>query len=486
MDTVSVLLILMDTVFFMKDFIYQEISGKLANLIRTEVLKPGERLPSVRMLCQEHNISMNTARRIFLELEAQSLIESRPQSGYFVSRLSYQKLPLPGASKPAMVKRVIEPADLISKISENMGNEKLTLFSVGAPVGSLLPLAKLSKEIVQATRELDGAGAGYESLQGNEKLRRMIAARSLTWGGSLQEDELVTTTGGLNAISYCLMALGKPGDTVAIESPCYPGILQLALSLGLKVLELPAHPVTGIELDALKRAIPKINICLLVSNFNTPFGSCMPDENKKAAVELLSRHGIPLIEDDVYGDLYFGNQRPMCCKAFDTEGTVLWCSSLSKTLAPGYRVGWVAPGKYMDKILKLKLVHTISGSGITQEAAAGFLKSARYDNHLRHLRKTLQSNYQNYVDTIAQFFPEGTRTSRPQGGLALWVEFDKSLDTVELYELALKQKISIAPGRMFTLQEQYHNCMRLCFGLPWNDDLKLKLKKLGSLAKMIA
>ncbi|MBO9635358.1 MAG: PLP-dependent aminotransferase family protein [Chitinophagaceae bacterium] len=468
----------------MKDFLYQEISGKIAKLIRTEVLKPGERLPSVRMLCQEHGISMNTAKRIFMELEAQSLIESKPQSGYFVSRLSYLKLPLPGVSRPA-AKAEKEPADLISRVYENMGNEKLTLFSVGAPVGPLLPLAKLSKEITQATRELRG-GAAYESLQGNEKLRRMVASRSLTWGGSLQEDDLVTTSGGITAIAYCLMGIGKPGDTVAIESPTYPGILQLALSLGFKVLELPTHPVTGIEMDALKKAIPKIDICLFVSNFNTPLGSCMPDEHKKEAVQLLSRHGIPLIEDDVYGELCFGNQRPMCCKAFDTEGNVLLCSSLSKTLAPGFRVGWVAPGKYREKILKQKLVHTIAASGITQEAVANFLKSARYDNHLRHLRSTLQSNYENYVEAIAQYFPEGTRTSRPQGGLALWVEFNKSLDTVELYEMALKQKISIAPGRIFTLQEQFNNCIRLCYGLPWNDELKLKLKKLGNMAKMIS
>jgi DNA-binding transcriptional MocR family regulator len=375
--------------------------------------------------------------------------------------------------------------DLIAKVYANMGSDKLTLFSVGASTGSLLPLAKLSKEIVNATRELRSAGAGYESLQGNEKLRRMVAARSITWGGNLQEDDLVTTSGGMNALAFSMMTVSKPGDTIAVESPCYPGILQLALSLGLKVLELPTHPVTGIEMDALKKAIPKIDLCLLVSNFNTPLGSCMPDENKKEVVRLLGHHGIPLIEDDVYGDLYFGSQRPTCCKAFDTDDAVLWCSSLSKTLAPGYRVGWVAPGKYKERILKQKLVHTIASSSITQEAAANFLKTARYDNHLRHLRRTLQSNYQHYVDAIAQYFPDGTRTSRPQGGLAIWVEFDKKTDTVELYELALKHKISIAPGRMFTLQNQFNNCMRLCFGLPWSEELKWKLKKLGGLAKMM-
>ena len=313
----------------------------------------------------------------------------------------------------------------------------------------------------------------------------MIAMRSLAWGGNLHEDELITTNGAMNAVSLCLMALGKPGDTIAIESPCYPGTLQLAISLGFKVLELPTHPITGLEIAALKEALPKINLCLLVPNFNTPLGYCMPDERKEEIVALLAQHRIPLIEDDIYGDLYFGTQRPKCCKSFDKEGNVLWCSSVSKTLAPGYRVGWVAPGRYKDKLLKLKLIHSISSAAIIQESVANFLKTGKYENHLRQLRRTLQDNYQHYVKAIAEYFPAGTRTSRPQGGLTLWVEFSKEIDTKKLYDLAIKQRISIAPGRMFTLQDQFENCMRLCIGLPWSEELRFKLKQLGNLAKML-
>ncbi|WP_349313696.1 PLP-dependent aminotransferase family protein [Chitinophaga sp. MM2321] len=468
-----------------RDFLYNEIANGIAFQIRNGVLKSGDRLPSVRMLCQEHGISMNTAKRVFLELEAQSLIDSKPQSGYFVSRLPYLKLPLPEISRPLSIANGNEPDELISKVYANMGNHHLTLFSIGVPSGDLLPLAKLKKEIVQATRELKDGGTAYDHLQGNVKLRRMIAVRSMAWGGKLHENDLVTTSGGMNALSFCLMALGKPGDTVAVESPCYPGILQLAISLGLKVLELPTHPTTGVEIAALKQAIPKINLCLLVPNFNTPLGSCIPDEHKKEIVTLLAKHNIPLIEDDIYGDLYFGTQRPKCCKSFDQEGNVLWCSSVSKTLAPGYRVGWVAPGKYKERLLKLKLVHSISSATIIQEAVASFLKSGRYENHLRQLRRTLQHNYQNYVHAIAQYFPKGTKTSRPQGGVALWVEFSKGIDTTELYDLAIKQKISIAPGRMFTLQNQFENCMRLCIGLPWSEELNAKLRQLGNLAKTL-
>jgi DNA-binding transcriptional MocR family regulator len=463
------------------DFLYIELSNSIAGLIRNGVLKAGDRLPSVRMLCQEHGISMNTAKRVFLELEAQSLIESKPQSGYFVNKLPYQRLPLPEVSKPSLAGSAKEPEELIRKVYATMGRKDLTLFSMGVPSGELLPLSKLNKEIMQATRQLKAGGTAYDPLPGNEELRRMIAARSLTWGGNLRENDVVTTAGAMNALSFCMMALGKPGDTIAMESPCYPGTLQLARSLGLKVLELPAHPVTGVEIEALKKVINKIDLCLLVPNFNTPMGYCMPDENKKEVVALLAKHNIPLIEDDIYGDLYFGDQRPICCKAFDKEGTVLWCSSVSKTLAPGYRVGWVAPGKYKEQILKLKLVHAISAPAITQEAVANFLKTGRYENHLRKMRLTLQRHYQQYINAITEYFPKGTKTGRPQGGLALWVEFSKKVDTAELFDAAMKQKISIAPGRIYTLQNQFENCMRLSLGLHWSEEVQHKLKVLGRL-----
>ncbi|PSK89110.1 PLP-dependent aminotransferase family protein [Taibaiella chishuiensis] len=468
-----------------KGFLYREIADGIAGQIRSGVLKAGDKLPSVRTLCIEHGISMNTAKRVFWELEAQSLIASKPQSGFFVSRLQRYKLPLAEVSRPSLIANDKEPDELISRVYANIGRNDLTLFSVGIPSGNLLPLAKLKKEILQATRELQQGGAEYEPPQGNIKLRRMVAARSLAWEGDLHEDDLVTTSGGMNALSLCLMALGKPGDTIAIESPCYPGVFQLALSLGLKVIELPTHPVTGITIEGLKKVLHKIDLCLLIPNFNTPLGSCMPDEHKEEVVRLLAERNIPLIEDDIYGDLFFGTQRPRCCKSFDTEGNVLWCSSVSKTLAPGYRVGWIAPGRHKEKLLKLKLVHALSSTSVVHEAVGNFLKTGRYDHHIQQLRRTLQTNYQHYTDAIAAYFPEGTRTSRPQGGLALWIAFDKKIDTRELYDLAIRKHISIAPGRMFTLQNQFENCMRLCIGLPWSDELKFKLKQVGDLAKML-
>jgi len=336
---------------------------------------------------------------------------------------------------------------------------------------------------VRATRTLPGSGLEYEQVQGNENLRRQVAGFYSGNGIPVLSDDLVISAGCMDALSLALMAATRRGDTLAVESPVYFGILQLAQSLGLKVIELPTHPQTGVEIDALKKVLKgsRVNGCLLVSNFNNPLGSCMPDAHKKEVVSLIQHYGIPLIEDDIYGEVYFGDERPRSCRSFDDSGLVLWCSSVSKTLAPGYRVGWIAPGKYKDEVLRLKLYHSIAGTTITQAVVADFLETGRYAHHLRRLRHTLQSNALRYSRAIAEYFPEDTRISQPQGGFMLWVELSDQSDTVALYERAMRQQISIAPGNMFTLQDQYRNCLRLSYGMPWNEKLDNALRQLGRL-----
>ncbi len=337
--------------------------------------------------------------------------------------------------------------------------------------------------MIQAMRTLDSSGTGYDHIQGNDKLRRELAKWSLSWGGDLDDTDIITTSGCTNAVAYCLLALTKPGDTIAIESPAYFGIIQLAQTMGLNILELPTNATTGIELDALKKALTtnKIKVCLLVSNFNNPCGSLMPAEHKKEVVKLLEHFNVPLIEDDIYGDLYFGANRPTTCKTYDESGLVLYCNSVSKTLAPGYRVGWVAPGKFKDKVMKLKLSLVHTSTTITSEVVADFLKNGRYENHLRKIRHILYNNSMKYSSAIANYFPENTRVTRPEGGYFLWVELNKDVNTLDLYERAIKHNISIAPGRMFSLKQQFDNYLRLSFGLQWSDEVEKKIKLLGVL-----
>ena len=466
-----------------KELLYEGIATALEKQIRNEVLKPGDKLPSLRTVCSEQGVSMNTATQAYLELERKGMIESRPQSGFFVSAALKKKLSIPGMSTPSATVNFSDTEALIGKVYHSLNDPSIVRLSLGVPDEQLLPVAKLNKGFVEALRSLPGGGTGYEDIQGNLKLRRDIARWSFTWGGSLTDEEVVTTAGTMNALSYCMMATTKPGDTIAVESPVYFGILQLAKSLGLNVLELPTHPLTGVDPDALKKVLPQINVCLLITNFNNPLGSCMPEENKRAVVRMLAEKGIPLIEDDLYGEVYFGASRPKPCKAFDEAGLVLWCGSVSKTLAPGYRVGWVAPGKFKEKIIHLKMTHSISSTTITQEVVANFLEKGRYEHHLRNLRRTLHHNSLRFISTIENSFPDTTKVSRPNGGFILWLELDHKIDTVDVYHAALKQNISIAPGRMFTLHNQFNNCMRLSYGVHWNPKTEQALKKLGRLIK---
>jgi len=467
------------------ELLYLRVAEQLERQISEEVLNIGDKLPSVRELSKLQGISVSTALQAYYYLEGKGLIAAKPQSGYYVRFSPLQSPERPAVSKPLLATHNRNVDALISEVYENGYDSRVTSFSRSMPGQELLPLAKLNKAMMQALREMPGSGTSYEQVRGNPELRRQIARWTINWDGRLGEDDLITTAGAMNAISYALMALTKPGDTVAVESPSYFGSLRLLNSMGLRVLELPTHPDTGIAPDDLRKAIAKhrIKACLFVTNFGNPLGHCMPDAAKEETVRILEHYGIPLIEDDLYGDVFFGKRRPRSCKTYDESGNVLWCGSISKTLAPGYRVGWIAPGKYYDDIKRLKLYHSITSASPEQAAIANFLATGRYEHHLRNLRQTLQGNSLQYIRAIGEYFPEGTRVSHPEGGFILWVELDKRIDTHELYHLALKQRISIAPGAMFSMQDKYNHCMRLSYGMVWNDKLEAALQKLGAIAK---
>lgn len=467
------------------EHLYLHVADNIEQQIMDKVLNIGDKLPSVRQMSKERSISISTALQAYYHLEGKGLIESRPQSGYYV-RFNPTRFPHKlEKSNPLQTTKAKNVEAIITEVYDDFAMPGVTRFSLSVPAPEILPLAKLNKSMMQALRDLPASGTSYEQINGNELLRRQVARWSMTWGGKLQPDELVTTAGCMNAISYCLMALAQKGDTIAVESPVYFGVLRFAQSIGLKILELPTDPETGVDPDDVRKAIQKHNVkaCFFVSNFSNPLGYCMPDEQKEAMVKLLSFHGVPLIEDDLYGDVYFGKKRPRTCKSFDEEGNVLWCSSISKTLAPGYRVGWVAPGKYMDKIKRLKLYHSITTATAQQAAIANFLATGRYENHLRKLRQTLHANSLQFIRAIGEYFPENTKVSTPGGGFIMWVELDKRIDTYQLYQEAMLHKISIAPGTIFTLQDRYQNCMRLSYGMQWKPEIDRALKKLGGLVK---
>jgi DNA-binding transcriptional MocR family regulator len=388
-------------------------------------------------------------------------------------------------TQPDTLSHDVSVKEMIKSIYSDIAllNNKVINFALAVPHISLLPAAKINKSVMHALRNTKDHCINYEHPQGNVELRKQIARLSFNWGGKVKPDDVLVTGGCLEAITLCLKAVTKPGDTVAVEAPNYFGIFQAIESMGLKVVEISSCFIDGMELDCLEDAIKKFPVSAVVAipNFNNPLGGCMPDENKKKLVELITKHNIPLIEDDIYGELYFGKNRPRTCKYYDTKGMVMHCSSLSKSLTPGYRIGWTIPGKFLEQVKQIKRIHNISSPTLTQAAMAHFLQNGRYEYHLKNLRKALHTQCLRYMQAIIEYFPEDTKVSRPHGGFVLWVELNKKINDFKLRTEAMKHNISIVPGKIFSAGSTNANCIRISFGKPWDDDADYGLQMLGKL-----
>ena len=323
----------------------------------------------------------------------------------------------------------------------------------------------------------------YSVSPGHLKLRRAVAARLMDAGCVLSPDDLVITAGAQEGMALCLGVLTQPGDTVVVESPTYFGLLQTLELLGLRAIEVPASPRDGIDLDRLTRVLSanRVAACALVSNFSNPLGSVMSDRRKARLVEVLAAANVPLVEDDVYGDLGYDGVRPKALKAFDTTGSVLYVSSVSKTLSPGLRIGWVAPGRYRKALNERKLVSSLAVSTVPQLVVAEYLSSGGYDRHLRRLQRAYRDNVERFTVAVQGHFPVGTRLSRPRGGQFLWVELPGHVDCLPVFEQAFEEGISIAPGVMFSPSGRYRNFLRLNVSLPWSDELATALATIGRL-----
>lgn len=469
-----------------KIFRYDQIAKQLENSILNNILKVGEKLPSVRFMSKQQQVSATTIFKAYYQLEAKGLIEARPKSGYYV-KFRHEERPMPTLKKtdqPSI--KSVKTVEIIRELEELRNSENIIKLSSAVPSPKLLPVAKLNKSVVEAMRDEKNFLLKYTHPQGNKELRRMLAQQLLNWGGNFTPEELVITAGCLEALNVGLMILTQPNDVIAIDELTYFSIHETVERLGLKAVSIP-NTQNGLDLDFLRKAIEKypIKVGLFVTNFHNPTGTCLPDLQKKELVELMTEKQIPIIEDDIYGELYFSKSRPSTCKYYDKEGWVLYCSSLSKTIAPGYRIGYCQPGRFLEQFAHQKRVLSLSTSSLPQAALLNFLKKGRYDFHLRKLRKALHTQALRYSQCILQYFPVGIYFSVPEGGFNLWIEFPKDFDSYELFKAAKHQQIGIAPGQIFSVEPTFKHCIRLSFAEPFTEEIEQSIKRLGKLAEQL-
>ena len=464
--------------------LYRTVTQEISGMIRDGSLAAGDQLPSVRALSQSRKVSPATVLKAYEALETNGLVEARPRSGYYVRELQMQPM-LPRTSRPRTGSTRLTVSDLVFETLEASRNREVVPLGSAFPGPMQFPWPKLARCLGSSARHLDPWSTVESLPPGSIDLRRQIAKRYLSLGMSVGIDQIIVTAGALEALNLALQCVTRPGDTIAIESPTFYGCLQAAQRLGLHVVEIPMHPTDGLDIEALKAAIAKfpIRACWFMTTLQHPTGATLPQARKSELVRLLANHGIPLIEDDAYFELQFATKAEPPAKAFDRSGYVLHCGSFSKCLAPGYRLGWVAAGRYAEELSRRKMESSIATSLPVQQGIAQMLRSGGYEAHLVRLRRRLVASQHAALDSLQRYFPAGYRVAAPLGGYFLWVECAAQVDSMDLHRRALDLGISIAPGPIFSARQQFNNYLRLNTGHPWTNTMAQAIQKIAQLLR---
>ena len=468
--------------------LYEKLAYDIEQQILKGVYRDGERLQSVRETSRQRQISITTVLRAYLQLESRGLIASRPQSGFFVN---LRNRPMHADATDALERPHPVALSASVDVSRLVLSTLRTISSGDAiPLGSPypdpagFPFDKLNRYVFAAGKDASLHDLKNALPPGHPKLLRQIVRRHLDQGLAVDPAEAIVTVGATEAINLCLQAVAKPGDIIAVESPTFYAMLHAIERMGMKVVEVPTHPVLGIDVDMLAQLAREMPIaaCMVMPNFQNPLGYRMPDERKQALVRLTNELEIPIIENGVYNELYYGDAPPSTLKSFDSKGLVLHCSSFSKTLTSVYRIGWALPGRFRDQVEKLKFLNTLTTPSIPQLAIAEYLERDGYDHQLRRLRKTYAQNAKLMYHAVSRFFPPGTHASIPEGGYVLWVELPQQVDGMQLYQQTLVHGITVGPGYMFSISNNFPNFIRLNFSSPWSPEIEQAVITIGKIA----
>jgi len=466
-------------------FRYQELARRIAELVEGGTLTPGMRAPSIRAVAARHEMSISTALQAYRLLEDRGILEARPKSGFYVAQGAARNRRTPGLSTPGTTPARVAISSGVLELHEYASRPELVPLGCAIPSTEILAAGRLDRSLARAARVRGARYNTYIEARGEEGLRSEICRRALRCGQLLTPESVAITNGCTEALALALRAVTKRGDTVAVEYPTYFGLLQVLEALELKALELPTDADEGLQIEALEHALAtnRVSACLFSSSFNNPLGCVLSEARKRAILALLDRHGVPLIEDDIYGDIYFSGERPKPFMALAPDADILYCSSFSKTLAPGYRIGWIATHRHMARVLEGKFATTLCGAALPQVALAEYLASGGYDSHLRRIRRIFAGNIDRMSRAIDKSFPKSTRVTQPAGGFVLWLELPGAVDARTLFGAAIAKGICFAPGDVFSATKGHRNCLRLSCGHHWDERIETSIGVLGDMAK---
>ena len=469
-------------------FLYRQVIDLIAENIDSGALLPGDRLPSLRKMSQTAGVSIPTVRQAYIELERQRRVESRPQSGFYVRHMAANDIVRPTPSFEG------DPAPLVcrtlmERVYNGINDPRLVPLGIANPTMAKPAAKGLHRAMKRVMARAEDRSIGYAPTLGEPSLRRQIAYHYLdTTGAQVDPEHIGITNGGQEALLLALRSVASEGDVIAVETPTYHGLLELIDSLGMLAIEVETCPEEGLVIAELERTLQThdVKACMISTTLSNPLGVTMPEKDRRRLVDVLERYDTILIEDDVYGDLRFDGIRPVPAQFLGGQTRIITCGSFSKTVAPGYRIGWVVTDHFIDRIERLKRSFSCSSGLLQQLTLADFLATGDYGRHLKALRPVLKQNAERMAALVAEYFPEETRTSKPVGGAVLWLELFPGVDAENLFDEAIDAGISITPGHIFSPCNCYTNFVRLSYGHPWTERTEDAMRWLGRRVSQLA
>uniref|UniRef100_F4CBU2 Transcriptional regulator, GntR family with aminotransferase domain n=1 Tax=Sphingobacterium sp. (strain 21) TaxID=743722 RepID=F4CBU2_SPHS2 len=460
----------------MRSYKFEVFTVSIEKNIRKGIYQPGQRLPSVRDLKKMHHLSTTTVQHGYERLVSQGLVTSVPKKGYYVSEpiTDLENTVYPIVRDPIFVNNRFHTtsANLKRSVSE---------FNVAAPGDLLIPQKLLLRTMQQVIRDKSAGLLRYYDSNGLQDLKHKIINHAAIYRTIISPDELLITDGALQALYIALSSVCETNDVIAIESPCVFSVLEVARVLKLKVIEIPFTTKIGFDFDFLRKACLKNNVKALVitPNFHNPTGAMMTDEEKQSLLSIAQKHGLIVIENDIYGDLPFNGERPSTIRSFDESGSVMTYSSYAKTLAPGVRLGWLSTAHFMHRAEQIKFALGSTVSPIYQETVHRLLSNASYQRHIRSFRAQLAKNAQFTIDLLNECFPRGTQISDPKGGYNLWVKLPKHIDVDLFYRKCEETGIRFTPGDTFSFSIAFENHFRIVFSDKYSSKKIEAIKSIG-------
>lgn len=467
----------------MKKYKYEIFTIKIEEAIQRGQLQGGDPLPSIRAIKARYQLSTSSVQSGYDYLVCKGLVRSIPRSGYVVTtslKESERSTPdLPKIPKDALF------SSKLALTSARLAQTEQPSFHLAAPAATFIPQQLVLKTMQQVIREKGAALLQYYPNTGAEELRALVVKRAALHGANLQKDELILTDGALQALYIALASITSPQDIVAVESPCVFSVLEVLSNLRLRVVEIPVKPITGFDLVFLKKISQQhpIKAVVLTPNFHNPTGILLSDVHKEELYDWAVQHQIPLLENDVYGDLHFQRERPMNIKNLDKKGLVLTFSSYSKTIAPGLRLGWLAAGQYFAQAERIKFSLGRSVSPLNQEVMIQLLQSPQYDKHLRVFRQQLERQAMQFLRAFKLYFPSDFTQFPPQGGYSLWGQLPLSTNPVLFHRKCLDLGIGFTPGATFSFTNTYNHYFRAIFAQRLSTTDLSAIQQLGTVLK---